>query len=219
MKPLQFPRSVASLAALLVLLASAAKAQTFSIDFQAGVLTDRFGDPLSDGRLVLLVADTGNDGFGPLLSGRALHTGSFLNSDDQILFGTSIDSDSFGAGSIVGSATGLKFSDFPSLTVGRSLALIWFSSATSESLSGGEEYGLFTGGLTPLAGNPWAVPAQGALIELSFLTDAVDEGVYSSLLGQTSHTVSAIPEPSTYAVLLGLAVLGFAAYRRRSRSG
>lgn len=40
------------------------------------------------------------------------------------------------------------------------------------------------------------------------------QGIAGSTAGSTS-TGSAVPEPSTYAAIFGLAALGFAAYRRR----
>lgn len=50
--------------------------------------------------------------------------------------------------------------------------------------------------------------ATGATVNASFVT---------GLTQPTGMTVSAIPEPSTYAAMFGLLTLGFAAYRRRPR--
>jgi hypothetical protein len=41
--------------------------------------------------------------------------------------------------------------------------------------------------------------------------------VAGSDFGAVSVSVSAVPEPSTYAAIAGLGVFGFAAYRRRHR--
>lgn len=199
----------AKLSGLALFAASSAMAQSFAVEFQAGILRDRFGNPLSDGSLVLLVADTGDNGFTSLLAGSDLSVGSFLNSDDQILFRAVVDSDQFGVGSVVGSAN-LIFDEFPTLEVGHTLSLIWFSSVTGSSLTltGGEDYGLFSAGVE----DDWIVPSASSLVELSFVTQAA-EGSYSDSLSIASFSV--IPEPSTYAALLGIASLGFAALHRR----
>jgi hypothetical protein len=50
---------------------------------------------------------------------------------------------------------------------------------------------------------------------LSFLSN--DEGAYGGVLGGV--TISAVPEPSTWAMMiLGFAGVGFMAYRRRNQS-
>jgi hypothetical protein len=60
-----------------------------------------------------------------------------------------------------------------------------------------------------------------SLINLGFASDATNSGSFAAM-GTTvnwSATNTAIPEPSTYAALFGLATLGFAAVRRRLRRG
>ena len=49
-----------------------------------------------------------------------------------------------------------------------------------------------------------------------FTSGGVGSAFASGLNGPTSITISAIPEPSTYAALCGLAVLGLAVWRRRA---
>lgn len=67
--------------------------------------------------------------------------------------------------------------------------------------------------LNPTAANGGSIGASGTFR----VTDYFVDGVESSNLGFTG-TVTAIPEPSTYAALAGLLTFGFAAWRRRSRA-
>ncbi len=69
----------------------------------------------------------------------------------------------------------------------------------------------YTGSPNTSAGYTGALPANG-----SYNTFIVDgSSTYLTLL---SSNGSAIPEPSTYAVIAGLAALGFVGWRRRRRS-
>lgn len=60
--------------------------------------------------------------------------------------------------------------------------------------------------------NVWAA---GTNLTLAWLDDNAQSPSPDQLLGLDNVTVSAIPEPSTYAVVLGALVLGFVALRRR----
>jgi hypothetical protein len=200
--------------------ASVGSAQvTVSISFAAGELDDADGNPLPDGRLAVLVADTAGDGFGGVTFGSALSVGSFLNADDQILLAAFIDSGSFGDGGVAHSLTPIDLSDAPftSVSPGESLALIWFSTLDGSSLNvpADAEYGEFSGGLTPLSGSPWIVPSAGGAGTLEFLTTAAD-GDYDDTLARANLTaVSAVPEPASCAALAGLCALALGFIRRR----
>ncbi len=191
-----------------------------SISIYTGQLYDFNQSVLPDGALVLLIADTSQNGFGSLLTGSQLSVGSFLNADDQILGTALIDTDSFAPGSTVAEFDAISLSTgiFSTLTSNDPLAIVWFSflDGSSTNISTGDTYGLFTGGLTPLEGtSPWIVPSSGsALIELFFKTEIAD-GPYPESAAYATFTVGAIPEPATYASFLGAAALGFVAYRKR----
>ncbi len=92
---------------------------------------------------------------------------------------------------------------FPNLSTGDQLAVVWFptlSFSSDFSLTNGTSYGLFTVN----SSTDWQVPAGGGAI-----SPVVPIGSMASL--------TAIPEPSTYAMLAGLATLGFAVGRRRQK--
>ena len=181
-----------------------------TIAFGAGTLNNSGGTPLPTGTLVILVADTQNNGFGTLSTG-SLTVGSLLNGDDQVLFRATINI-SDPQGSVQDILSNASFTG--NWNAGDALALIWLPGLTSASntFSNGQSYGLFTT-TSPAAGDPWVTPTSGSLgISLSFATQ-MGGGTYANSLGNASLT--AIPEPSTYAAITGAAMLGLAAWRRR----
>lgn len=206
-------------AAMGLLAFSFAQAQTVTINLTASRLYDSSGTMLNTGGLVLLVADTSHNGFGSFLSGSSLSAGSFLNVDDQIL----------GFTTILGNGTGTAFSSFASiplasspytnLTTGDPLAVVWFSTLTGSSttLAVGNSYGLFSSTSLSTDGDPWATPADGATIDLVFKT-LLAGGTHAESEAYAAYTVSAIPEPSTYAAIVGSLILGVA-FRRRRKAG
>jgi hypothetical protein len=167
---------------------------------------------LLDGSLVLLLAKTTGaaTGFSTLQAG-ALNVGDFLNGNYQVLGRTGVDSSSTahltpgasGATNPIALASG----SFADLTTGDQLAVVWFPDLTalsSFSFSSGASYGLYTVDNS----STWQVPADGSTFDVK-----VPDGVIASFTA-----ISAIPEPSTYAALTGLAVLGIAGWRRRKRA-
>jgi hypothetical protein len=91
---------------------------------------------------------------------------------------------------------------FEGLTQGDQFYTWVFNSADGASAS---EWGIFSGG-------PWAVPADLGTVTLSTIT--IDNVVVGGASG-ANYTLSAVPEPSAYAMLAGGFALGFAALRRR----
>jgi len=194
---------------------------SITFDIQAEDLRTSGGAIPTDG-LVILVADTGNNGFGAVEANRTFSSGSFLNAanDDQILWKNSIVN-------TAGLNTG-AFADFTSAlnldanwTTGDPLALLWFPTLTNATASStaNDSYGLFSG--PALNGsNSWVTPSNGASgYKLYFFTSSATGGTLSATgshansLGNASLTVTGVPEPSRS--LLGLIGFGVLALRRR----
>jgi hypothetical protein len=129
----------------------------------------------------------------------------------------------FGAGKFVGvSASGAIYTTTDGLT--------WANPITAASGLNGITFG---GGRFVAVGNngvivesldggtTWLSDTSGSLANLTAV--AFGSGNYvvmeGNASGQLLTATSAIPEPSTYAALVGVAALGFAAYRRRRSSG
>jgi len=185
-----------------------------TIAFDAQALFTFDGTIAPENSLFLLVADTGKNGFDTALPG-SLAVGSFIAGDDQILgrgFTETLEGVTAGTG--LTSSIELESGIFSQLDAGDPLAVLWFPTLSSDAfnLVAGTSYGIFTT-LLPVSDHAWQIPVNGT-IDLYETRLVNDIGAFS---GRALHTVAAtaIPEPSTYAALLGLAVLGLAAYRRR----
>jgi len=166
--------------------------------------------------LVLLVADTSNDGFSGLTAGAPLTVNSFLSSDDLILFRGDLSAG--GLGYFVGAASpGLG----GNLGTGDAVKLYWFPTLTLSSTTAAEgtTYGSYRSA-TGLDGSaPWVVPNDGSsAVELKFFTTGNNQGEpfgggpasNDPVLGWASQTVAPVPEASnliTAALALGLCAL------------
>ena len=75
----------------------------------------------------------------------------------------------------------------------------------------------YTGTISDLAGT--TIYGSTSYTDTAFTYTSGDVGLYSnsSNIRFDNYSVTAVPEPSTYAALFGLAALGFAGYRRRQR--
>jgi hypothetical protein len=202
---------------LLGLACASARGDTLTVNLTTGRLYDFGGVKLDTGSLVLLVGDTAQNGFNSFVAGSSLTFGSFLNSDDQILGLTTILPG--GTGSAIGSFSEIPIADgeFSQLTAGDRLAVVWFSSVSGSdsSLLSGESYGLFSSSLPEVDGpDAWVIPSIGATIDIQFRT-ILGGGTHAE--NEAYANLTAIPEPSTYAAILGAGVLGFAIYRRKRR--
>ena len=176
------------------------RAQFVTVNFGGTNFLDGSSTTVSDGRLVLLLANTGGAGFGQLQAG-SLNVGSILNGTYQVLARAAVDN-GFGT---TGSANNIQLggATFPNLSTGDQLAVVWFptlSAASDFSVISGASYGLYTVN----SSSAWEVPATGSNITLTVPG------------GQVANLVTAIPEPGAYAALMGLATLGLAAWRRRT---
>ncbi len=207
------------IAAAMLCIALASLRADVTIKFSGDSLLDNHGQPLANGSLVILLADVGTSSTSPtsfetLVPG-TLGIGDYLNGGRyQVLGRTYVDELSF-EGQFAGIADSLSLGsgNFPHLNTGDQLAVAWFPTLIGSEHFGVPDYELLVGysyGLYTLANDPfWQVPADGTILADNY---AIVPGGTAA-----SYTVSAIPEPSTYAALLGLAVLGFAVHRRHHR--
>lgn len=211
-------RLVASLLALAfggALTAPFANAQSgfVSILFQANALENQAGSPLADHSLVLLLANVGSApnttgvGFTTLLPG-SLQVSSLLNSTYQVLGAAEIDSSFTSSADVSGATDSLQLGGamFPNLSTGDQLAIAWFPTlvyGTDTALPAGTVYGLYTVNSSAA----WQVPAGNTS---NFTVVAPDN---------LAATFTAIPEPHTYAALLGASAFAavFAFRRRRAK--
>lgn len=212
--------SLVALALSFVASQHAEAAITFNIF--SDLLKTQGGVAASQNGLVMLVADTSNDGFiSAIQNGSSLALNGAidgLSGDDFVLARWAIGGSSGTDGAFYDTTNELTFPGSVSgWSSGDPLALLWFPTLTTASTlaSTGDTYGLYSGpGSTGSAA--WITPSDGATVGLKFLmTDAaVDAGNLSPSLGDASLTVVAgVPEPSRS--LLALLGFGVLALRRR----
>lgn len=191
------------------------RAQFVTISFGAGTLYDSSGNAMPSGGLVLLVADTAQDGFGAFTSGSSLSVGSLLDGDDQILGRAFTASDAAAAATFASIPLADNPSPglFTSLTTGDSLALVWLPSLDSATaqLSLGDSYGLFSSTSSSDDGAAWKVPGAGQTIAINFLTFS---GGGTHAESSAYATQSAVPEPAAYTLVAAAAALGIGLIRR-----
>jgi hypothetical protein len=191
---------------------SVTHASTISMDFTVGILSDSLGNPLPDNALVQIIAS-------PDTSFSQPTTTSFLDSgsNDILLGSISFDSSTSGVnGAAIISLSGIDLATYP--VANDYLIIRWFPSLTTSSPTPGTTtYGEFgyANDVTWVAGN------AGSSNSYFFKTTSYESGPYSDSLGEASNTVSAVPEPSSYATVIGLFSLGLMLLqmRRRSRAG
>ncbi|HEX8078547.1 MAG TPA: PEP-CTERM sorting domain-containing protein [Chthoniobacterales bacterium] len=204
----------------LLLLALATARATVTINLGAANLYNANGSQLMQpGMLVQLVASTTNSIFDTPRDGS--YTGG--SSDDVVLASFSINQ---GAGA-TNVALIIDFASFPNLTTGDPLMLRWFptiagpanpSMTIPAGPTGGSPFGQFRTDIVEAENGSnfaWTMPADSATITLNFLTQMINPAsTHPESDGFANLTVSAIPEPSTYA-FLALGLVGAVLARRR----
>lgn len=173
--------------------------------------------------LVILVADTGNDGFGSIASGASLGLNGAIDGaggDDLVLARWTAGGSSGEAGAFYDSSGPLTFpGSTTNWSVGDGLALVWFPTLTTGSTTAteGSAYGLYSGpGSTGSA--PWTTPGDGSTITLNMLTTdgSFSTGNLPANTGNASLSVAGVPEPSR--AILGLMGLSVLFLRRRRQA-
>ncbi len=197
-------------AALLGLVTSVASANV-SINLTSGILSNSSGTPIADASLIQLISSGTDSVFS------APSAASFVTGGDILLASFGLDSanETGVAGSL---AHPISVNLTGGVASGQRLAIRWFPTllASANNPGAGVGYGEFT----DIASSDWVLPTDGGSISPSFVTVGFDSGSpLPNTAGRAGLTVAvAIPEPATYALLGGLAVLGLAALRRRVRS-
>ncbi|MDQ8194399.1 hypothetical protein QEH59_08175 [Coraliomargarita sp. SDUM461004] len=203
---------------------------TVSFDIQADQLqTAILGEAMASSGVVMLLADTQDNGFGsvePFSFGGDLSSGLTSNGaagDDVVLWVSDLTNNSID-GLLIGAATGITLGSYGSHTLseGDALALVWFPdvSMIDGMVNFGAAYGLFDE-VTGSLGSQWTMPADGtsghglyAFTENSILLPSgAESGTLSSSLLLADQI--AVPEPAAAAALLGCVTLGCALGRRR----
>jgi hypothetical protein len=196
-------------AALLAAPVRAVESQTFHLT--VGLLTDQNGGIMADTKLVQLVA-AGTDGVFAAPS-----SGSLVNGDDILLGQFGLDSSTT---SVLGAFDTLLSPALVSASA-QQIELRWFPSLTMGSsfpVSGTYYYGEYR---DSSGGSAWVLPGFGnsvPSVDLQMLTVSSEAGSLPNSTGRAGFAVSAIPEPSAFALIGGLAVLGLATWRRCARA-
>jgi hypothetical protein len=170
--------------------------------------------------LVLLVADTTGAGFFNLNAGSAVTVGSTINTagNDLVVGQLSL----FTSGILDYSGT-LSLSG--GWTTGDKLAIYWIPTLTTSStmVGSGVAYGEYTDGTGVGGSAAWITPADGTTAYPAMYFQTSNDGFFAgppapgafAANDGYANKVTAVPEPSMYALFGGLLALSAAAWRRR----
>jgi uncharacterized protein (TIGR03382 family) len=201
-----------------VCLSSSLMHAAVTIEMQADALRTSGEIAAPTSTLVLLVADTSQNGFGQILSGQTLSVNSILGGSDDRIVGIFDMSLNATAGYFGGSLQGVDLSTITGWGAGDGLALVWFPtltlSSTGTTTDVGTSYGIFSG--PPASGDPWVTPDSGTLF-LDFFNQGgvVTPGTLPAASGNASNTVTAVPEPSVSVLAMAGAMFAVLGRRRR----
>ncbi|MEY2487456.1 MAG: hypothetical protein QOH39_3104 [Verrucomicrobiota bacterium] len=205
----------------------------FSIQLDAGELRANSTTGLPVGSVLLFIS-AGADGV--FETPTSLMPGSYVAGDDVLLSVMSDPSSAQAFNTAVGTNETLNLFTITSAAppdsatppAGQAIGLLWFSQITysqwqaGTTPTAGQTFGFYNpsfwgnGTNNPDGGNAWVVPASG-LVNLNFFTTDSDAGgTQTPNRGFGNNFFVAIPEPSTFALMIAGAV-GFLALRSRSR--
>jgi len=192
---------------------------------QIGPLYESDGETfISTGRVAILVASTTDNVFtSPFQT--ELTVGSYLGgSSDDLIIGRYFTSDlDEGEDDLFGvDLSGTSFSYSGSFNEGDKLALYWFPTIEdfNSSIGGSIQYGLYRSDVVDVdAGSQISFIAPDDDDSYILATYTEEFGGIASVNDLSANFItSSIPEPSTYAAFAGLATLGLAVWRKRSRA-
>lgn len=191
-----------------------------TLNFQGGALRDSGGVGISNGSLIGIfadnnVADTANLApTGAELLNQTLTLGNTYGNNELIgLFAA----DSTILGTAGGFNGALNFNLDGGLVSGAKLTIFWFTDHMGGALSAGQSYGTYTSGtIQPGSGsnNALLLPTDGSNVTIAYFDPTVLAGGPSIAEFSASQTISAVPEPSSTA-LLGLGSVALLLRRRR----
>ena len=147
-----------------------------TVNIEAANLEDKLGNLAPTSTVVVLVADSGNNGFAGPQSGFPLNLGATWGTDDKVV-GLWDLKDSVGCSGTNGALCGQTVLTYTNgIAPGQQLQLYWFPSLTLASNTlGVTSYGKYTDTNNPaLDGSDlWQIPAGGSIITLHFYTATV----------------------------------------------
>jgi len=197
-----------------LVLASPARASV-SIDFNVDSVRNSLGIAVDTTSLGFLVADTAGDGFGTISSG-GISVGDYVGSNDLIIYRA--DFSAFGTPGVWSQTTGaLTLSG--GWSANDNIAFVWMPTLaiSSNSVGAGVSYGLMSNPgvwVTPNDGSQTTIPYQLISTTNNALFTSNDATLSISDL-QSNASLTTVPEPSTYALLLtGLGTIYFLRRRR-----
>jgi PEP-CTERM putative exosortase interaction domain len=209
-------KKTVKLAVLTTAICASSAWAAITINFAGVAFLDNNGNPLPDGALIQLIASTQDAVFS------APTSTAFTSGDDVIIASFIVSSASSGvAGGVVAQLDIADYSTYSaSFNIGDPLAVRWYPSlGLGASAPGATTYGQYTS-TSVLNGSDiaWLAPADsGGTYTLNLISTSFD-GETPAVNLRASLTTSAIPEPSSFAALASLAMLGFAAMRKRRRA-
>lgn len=206
------------------ILAAGTSFAEWNLDFGAGDWFTKDGTQIQEELYFAVIIDMNNYEFSglKLSAGDSFAEGSFINSDNKYMtMKTGKLTDPDGEGYFLAYSYGWRISnDDYGAKGGEETAIIVWSNLGEKSyiLSAGDSYTIVTPSLAggELSGGfKWEMPTSDVGAYGWYLYNEHIEGTIPNSFTTLSQTVSAVPEPSTYAAIFGAVALGFAAYRRR----
>lgn len=187
----------------LALAVAGANAQSISVNFDVGILANNLGSPIADGSLLQVIASSDATFADPTDS-------AFVGGNDLLIYSLAFDSSTTGTPGIASFAMNIALSQFA--VAGQNLMIRWYPTLSTQSSAPG--FNTFYGEFSVIQDSSWVAPSAGNTIGLQLLTMSTGGGALADAVGYASK-VTPVPEPATYAALIGALALGFVAYRRR----